>query len=77
MTRSGVVRYSGAMIEKIFLLIGLGFSLLVYFRSMKNARLSFFRKTFYFLITLVGITGTLSLIGVMVSHFLSRLHILR
>ncbi len=55
------------MIETVFLLLGLGFSFLVYFRSIRTADFSGPRKAFYFLITLIGITGTLFLFGILVA----------
>ncbi len=60
------------MIEKAFLLFGLGFSMLVYFLSIKPAKISFFKKAFYFALSLVGITGMLFLIGVLLAHAMSR-----
>ncbi len=61
------------MIEKIFFLLGLGFSILVYYRSIRPADIPPLKKTFYFLLTLVGITGTVFLIGIMAAHVLSQL----
>ncbi len=61
------------MIELISFLLGLGFSLLVYFLSIKPLPASRFRKCTYFFFTLIGITGTLFLSGVLIAHFLRRL----
>lgn len=61
------------MIESIGFLLGLGFSLLVYFLSIRPSRLSRPRKAVYFFFTLVGITGTLFLFAILVSHFLRKL----
>jgi len=58
------------MIEWIFFTFGTGFSFLVLFRSIKDAPYSFPRKAFYFLITFIGITGTLFLAGVLIAHAL-------
>ena len=65
-----------SMIEVGSLLFGLGFSLLVYFRSIRTADLPRPKKAFYFLITLLGITGMLSLSGVLIAHTLRKLHLL-
>ncbi len=58
------------MIETFFFLFGLGFSLLVYFHSIRKTPYSAIKKAFFFLVTLIGITGTLFLFGVLVAHFL-------
>jgi hypothetical protein len=64
------------MMETVFLLLGLGFSFLVYFLSIRPLDLSHTRKFFYFILTLIGITGTLFLFGVLAAHFLRKLSIL-
>ncbi len=64
------------MIEKVFLAFGLGFSILVYFLSIRPAKLSHVKKAFYFVLSLIGITGTLFLIGILIAHALSRFRIL-
>ncbi len=67
MTDTVRVGYHGPMIETVVFLFGLGFSFLVYFRSIRTADLPVPRKLFYFVITLIGITGTLFLFGVLVA----------
>lgn len=64
------------MIEAFSFLFGLGFSFLVYFRSIRPLEHSGFRKFVYFFFTLIGITGTLFLSGVLIAHFLRKLGIL-
>ena len=61
------------MIELFCFLFGLGFSFLVYFRSIKPLDQPLLRKFGYFFFTLIGITGTLFLFGVLVAHFLRKL----
>ncbi len=65
------------MIETASLLLGLGFSFLVYFRSIRTADLSRPRKALYFLLTLVGITGTVFLSGILIADFLRNTSFLR
>ncbi len=60
----------GPMIETIFLFIGLAFSVFVYFRSIRTRKDSAAKKTLYFLLTLIGITGIVFLVGVMVADML-------
>ncbi len=67
MTGRHVVGYDGRMIEQVGFLFGLGFSFLVYFRSIRKTNYSRPKKAFYFLLTLIGITGTLFLFGVLVA----------
>ena len=61
------------MIELVGFLFGLGFSFLVYFRSIRNTKYSRPKKAFYFLLTLIGITGTLFLFGVLVADKLRNM----
>jgi hypothetical protein len=61
------------MIESVGFLLGLGFSLLVYFLSIRPSSLPPLRKAVYFFFTLIGITGTLFLSAVLISHFLRKL----
>lgn len=61
------------MIEAISFLLGLGFSLLVYFMSIRPLDQPWTRKAFYFFFTLIGITGTIFLAGVLIAHFLRKL----
>jgi len=58
------------MIETLFLFIGLGFSVFVYFRSIRPRKDPAAKKTLYFLLTLIGITGIVFLVGVMVADML-------
>jgi hypothetical protein len=55
------------MVELAGFLFGLGFSFLVYFRSIRKTDYSRPKKAFYFFLTLIGITGTLFLFGVLVA----------
>ncbi len=64
------------MIELASFVFGLGFSILVFFRSIRTAKLSASRKLFYFVITLIGITGMLFLSGVLIAHTLRKLNLL-
>jgi uncharacterized membrane protein (DUF106 family) len=61
------------MIETLCFIFGLGFSFLVYFRSIRKTNYSRLKKAFYFLFTLIGITGTLFLFGVLVADKLRSL----
>ena len=61
----------GPMIELISFLLGLGFSILVYFRSIRNTGYPPLTKAWYAIITFVGITGILLLVGIMLSYFLA------
>ena len=62
--------------ETAFLLFGLGFSILVYFRSIRPSNEPPFRKAVYFLLTLIGITGMLFLSGVLIAYFLRKLGVI-
>jgi hypothetical protein len=64
------------MLETIFFFLGMGFSFLVYFLSIKSHNQSPARKLLYFVLTFIGITGTLFLFGVLAAHFLRKLGIL-
>jgi len=61
------------MIETVSFVIGLGFSLLVYFLSIGPSSLTRTKKAFYFLFTLIGITGMLFLSGVLIAHYLRKM----
>jgi uncharacterized membrane protein YkgB len=61
------------MIEIISFLLGLGFSLLVYILSIRPRDLPWPKKTVYSFFTLIGITGTVFLIGVVIAHFLRKM----
>jgi uncharacterized membrane protein YkgB len=69
----GSIRF---MIETISFLLGLGFSLLVYFLSIRPLNKPWSKKTVYFFFTLIGITGTVFLIGVMIAHLLRKLGVI-
>jgi len=56
------------MIELSFFIFGLGFSVLVYYRSIRVSGFSRSKKALYFIITLIGITGMLFLSGVLIAH---------
>jgi hypothetical protein len=64
------------MIELASFLFGFGFSILVYFRSIRTAALPPVQKAFYFLITFIGITGMVFLSGVLIAHALRERNIL-
>ena len=64
---TGGLGYHARMIETFFFLFGLGFSFLVYFRSIRKTDYSWPKKAIYFFFTLIGITGTLFLFGVLVA----------
>ena len=76
MTFKRVMIYHGLMIELLSLLTGLGFSLLVYVRSIKKTELAPLKKASYFLLSLIGITGTLFLFGILVADKLRALGLL-
>lgn len=76
MTERERVGYYAVMIELGSFLFGLGFSVLVYFRSIRKAELPGLKKTLYFIITLTGITGMVFLSGVLIAHTLRELNIL-
>lgn len=61
------------MIETLSFLAGFGFSMLVYFRSIRPLTISSFKKFIYVFFTFFGITGTLFLSGVLIAHFLRKL----
>jgi hypothetical protein len=65
--------YHGRMFETFCFLAGLGFSFLVYVRSIRRTDYSRPKKAFYFLLTLIGITGTLFLFGVLVADKLRNM----
>ena len=61
------------MIETISFLLGLGFSLLVYILSIRPLDHPWQKKMGYFFFTLIGITGTIFLAGVLIAHFLRKM----
>lgn len=67
MTGALLILYHAAMIETLFLLAGLGFSLHVYRRTIKTRHFTPGRKALHFLLTTIGITGTLFLLGVLIA----------
>jgi uncharacterized membrane protein YkgB len=69
----GKIRF---MIETVSFLIGLGFSLLVYFLSIRPLDRPWPQKTVYFFFSLIGITGMIFLIGVVSAHFLRRMGVI-
>lgn len=64
------------MIETLFFLLGLGFSILVYVRSIRPLAETRSRKFVYSFFTFIGITGTIFLFGVLIAHFLRERGIL-
>jgi len=60
------------MIETTGFLLGFGFSVLVYVRSIRTADLSWQKKAFYSLFTFIGITGTVFLAAVLIAHALRK-----
>lgn len=61
------------MVELVFFILGAGFSFLVYFLSIRQQDISRPKKAAYFLLSFIGITGTVFLFGVMISFVLSRM----
>ncbi len=66
------VRILFRMIEAFSFILGLGFSILVYFRSIKPSEPRLSRRMLYLFFTLIGITGTLFLSGILIAHFLRK-----
>ena len=64
------------MIEAISFLLGFGFSILVYIRSIRTADLSWQKKAVYSFFTFIGITGTVFLAGVLIAHALRKYGVL-
>ena len=61
------------MIETISFFLGLGFSLLVYILSIRPLNHPWPKKAGYFFFTLIGITGSIFLAGVVLAHFLRKM----
>jgi hypothetical protein len=59
------------MIEGVFFILGAGFSVLVYYLSIRPANVSPGRKAVYFLLSLVGIAGMIFLFGIMASFVIN------
>jgi len=64
------------VLEMISFLLGFGFSLLVYFLSIRRAAIPPLRKAGAFILSTIGITGMVWLSGVLIAHFLRKLHLL-
>jgi len=64
------------MIETTGFLLGFGFSVLVYVRSIRTADLSWQKKAVYSFFTFIGITGTVFLAGVLIAHALRKYGVL-
>jgi hypothetical protein len=60
------------MLETVSFLFGLGFSVVVYVRSIRTAALSPGRKALVLLLSTVGITGMVWLCGVVIASFLRK-----
>jgi hypothetical protein len=60
------------MIETISFITGLGFSILVYVLAIRTGPHPPLRKTFYCVISTIGITGMVWLSGVLIAHFLRK-----
>lgn len=61
-----------SMIETLSFALGVGFSLLVHFYSIRRSPFSSQRKFLYSLLSFIGITGMLWLSGVLLAHFWER-----
>ena len=64
------------MIETIGFVLGFGFSVLVYVRSIRTAKLSWQQKAYSALFTFIGITGMVFLASVLIAHTLRKYGIL-
>jgi hypothetical protein len=64
------------MIETLSFLFGLGFSVLVYVRTIRPGSYRPVRKMTYALLSTIGITGMVWLCGVIIAHFLRKMNIL-
>ena len=64
------------MIETTAFILGFGFSVLVYVRSIRSADLSWEKKAIYSFFTFIGITGTVFLAGVLIAHALRKYGVL-
>lgn len=65
--------YHSGMIETASFIFGLGFSFLVYIISIRKRDISAGAKAGYFILTLIGITGMVFLIGVAIADRLRLL----
>jgi len=64
------------MIETVSFILGFGFSVLVYVRSIRTADLSWQKKALYSFFMFIGITGTVFLAGVLIAHALRKYGVL-
>ena len=64
------------MIETISFIIGVGFSWLVFERTIRTGPYSAPRKILYTVLSTIGITGIIWLSGVLIAHFLRKLNML-
>jgi hypothetical protein len=62
--------------EIISFLLGFGFSLLVYFLSIRRRAIPPLQKAAVFIVSTIGITGMVWLSGVLIAHFLRKLQVL-
>ena len=64
------------MIETLSFLFGLGFSVLVYVRTIRTGSYRPVQKMMYALLSTIGITGMVWLCGVIIAHFLRKMNVL-
>ena len=64
------------MVETLFFIAGVGFSILVWVMTIRTGNHSLPHKTLFTLLSTIGITGTIWLFGVLIAHFLKKLHLL-
>lgn len=64
------------MIEFLSFLFGLGFSVLVYVRTIRPGSERPARKVTYTILSTIGITGMVWLCGVLIAHFLRKMNAL-
>jgi hypothetical protein len=62
--------------ETISFLLGFGFSMLVYFLSIRRRPIPPLRKAAVFIVSTIGITGMVWLSGVLIAYFLRKLQVL-
>jgi ABC-type antimicrobial peptide transport system permease subunit len=62
------------MIESASFIFGIGFSILVYFTSIKRGNYRPFPKALYTILSTIGITGMVWLCGVLIAHFLRKMN---
>ena len=71
------MHYHARMIELCSFLFGVGFSVLVYFRSIHSTNHPPLRKATYTILSTIGITDMVWLCGILIAHFLGKLGVLR